>query len=483
MDGLPRVPLRLLPGAAVRVDKDRDPELWHGDPRPRLRRASACRSAAAGWSPTATSPPASPSCASSCTASAGSRPSSAAAPRVLVPDAFGYAGQLPQILRRGGITRFLTQKLSWNRFNRPEHHTLTWQGDDGSEVLAHFPPADTYNGEARASASCSRSPREYRDHDHGRREPARLRLRRRRRRPDAEHARDPAAEPPTCRACRAPRSARAEEFFGALEAGGEDRPVLVGELYFEYHRGVYTSPGAHEARQPARRAGAARRRVHRPAWAAAYPRAELDRLWKLLLLQQFHDILPGFGDRARVRGRRARSRGRRGGRQCATSLGAGGPRSSTRSGFARREVVGDRHGRGGAVRRRARSSSPATRSPSTGLTLRERAPARRACRPAAPSSRCCTRPAVARRWPRRQPPRAHDDRPVAFDAWDIDPSALETRRDSRRPTSWHAHATPLRAEITFERQPAAHRRSSGSTPARAGSSSTRRSTGTRSTRC
>jgi len=65
------------------------------------------------------------------------------------PDAFGYNGQLPQLMRGAGITRFLTQKLSWNRFNKPEESTFVWQGIDGSEVLAHFPPADDYNSLAR----------------------------------------------------------------------------------------------------------------------------------------------------------------------------------------------------------------------------------------------------------------------------------------------------------------------------------------------
>ncbi len=60
------------------------------------------------------------------------------------PDAFGYNGQLPQLMREAGMTRFFTQKLSWNRFNKPDHHTFIWQGIDGSEVLVHFPPADTY---------------------------------------------------------------------------------------------------------------------------------------------------------------------------------------------------------------------------------------------------------------------------------------------------------------------------------------------------
>ena len=55
------------------------------------------------------------------------------------PDVFGYNGQLPQIMREGGVVRFLTQKLSWNRFNQPEHHTFVWQGIDGSEVLGALP--------------------------------------------------------------------------------------------------------------------------------------------------------------------------------------------------------------------------------------------------------------------------------------------------------------------------------------------------------
>ena len=78
----------------------------------------------------------------------------AAAREFWAPDAFGYNGQLPQLMRGAGITRFFTQKLSWNRFNKPDHHTFVWQGDDGSEVLAHFPPADTYSSDGRRRASC-----------------------------------------------------------------------------------------------------------------------------------------------------------------------------------------------------------------------------------------------------------------------------------------------------------------------------------------
>lgn len=58
---------------------------------------------------------------------------------VWLPDVFGYCAQLPQIMRRAGVERFLTQKLSWNDTNRPPHSTFWWEGLDGSAVLAHFP--------------------------------------------------------------------------------------------------------------------------------------------------------------------------------------------------------------------------------------------------------------------------------------------------------------------------------------------------------
>src|SRR6185503_4239364 len=83
------------------------------------------------------------------------------------PDVFGYNGQLPQLMRGAGIGWFLTQKLSWNRFNRPPNHTFRWQGIDGSEVLTHFPPADTYNAVATVGET-RRAALAYRDHDRSR---------------------------------------------------------------------------------------------------------------------------------------------------------------------------------------------------------------------------------------------------------------------------------------------------------------------------
>ena len=159
------------------------------------------------------------------------------------PDVFGYNGQLPQIMRGAGIDWFLTQKLSWNAFNKPEYHTFLWQGIDGSRVLTHFPPADTYNGEAtvaelRGSVARLQGPRQVAH------ELPAVRIRRRRRRPDEADARDARRGRATCRGFRVRASARREEFFTALEAESSDFPVLVGELYFEYHRGTYTSQAA-----------------------------------------------------------------------------------------------------------------------------------------------------------------------------------------------------------------------------------------------
>lgn len=210
------------------------------------------------------------------------------------PDVFGYNGQLPQIMRQCGVTRFLTQKLSWNYFNKPLHHTFTWQGIDGSEVTAHFPPADTYNAVATVSQLRDNA-RNYKDHDRSRHSillfgfgdggggPIKRMLETLRRAKDLEGL---------------PRTTlrTSEEFFDLLEKDCTDRPVVVGELYFELHRGTYTTQAA--VKQGNRRCEIALHEYEFLAaiaarGGAAYPRAELDQLWQTLLTNQFHDILPG----------------------------------------------------------------------------------------------------------------------------------------------------------------------------------------------
>jgi len=155
------------------------------------------------------------------------------------PDVFGYNSQLPQIMRESGVRRFLTQKLSWNRFNKPEYHTFTWHGIDGSDVLVHSrPPTPTRR--RRRSPNCGETREATRITSNSRRSllvfghgdggggPTRAMI------GTLLRARDLQGLPRTTM-----RSS--DEFFNALEAEPGERPTVVGELYFEYHRGTYTT--------------------------------------------------------------------------------------------------------------------------------------------------------------------------------------------------------------------------------------------------
>jgi alpha-mannosidase len=357
------------------------------------------------------------------------------------PDAFGYAGQLPQIMRECGMTRFLTQKLSWNRFNKPEHHTFTWQGDDGSEVLGHYPPADTYSSGATVP-ELLHSVAAYKDHETtstsmlvfgwgdggGGPTPGMLETLRR--------AGDLQGLPRT-------RQATSEELFDTLRA----EHTIVGELYLEYHRGTYTTQAFVKAAN--RRC---ERLLHDVEFLAAlggeYPRAELERLWKLLLLQQFHDILPGssiplvYEDAARDFAEIEAG---------ARALLPAGETPVNTTPFARREVVGDRfvdappYGFGAFV-------EPADSVRVDGLVLEN---AHLRAELAADGTLVSLIDLVSGREALAAPGNRfelYDDEPVDFDAWDIDPAHLRTRRDWPQAESWSVVTeTPLRAELAFER--------------------------------
>nr|MDQ2754097.1 alpha-mannosidase [Actinomycetota bacterium] len=81
-----------------------------------------------------------------------------------IPDVFGYCAALPQIAVQAGVSALITQKMSWNDTNVFPHTTFWWEGHDGSRLLAHFPPADTYNGDFSA-AEMARSQSNHKDRD------------------------------------------------------------------------------------------------------------------------------------------------------------------------------------------------------------------------------------------------------------------------------------------------------------------------------
>ncbi|BCT75031.1 putative glycosyl hydrolase [Sinomonas cyclohexanicum] len=212
-----------------------------------------------------------------------------------LPDSFGYSAALPQIVRAAGSRWFLSQKISWNQTNRFPHHTFLWEGIDGSRVFTHFPPADTYNSDLSAS-NLAHAERTFREHGRasmslvpfgfgdGGGGPTREMMAAARRFRDLEGS--PRVRVDTPRA-----------FFAEAEAEYASPPVWTGEMYLEKHRGTYTAQ--------ARTKAGNRRSEHllREAelWCATaavrtgaeYPAGELRRLWHLVLLQQFHDILPG----------------------------------------------------------------------------------------------------------------------------------------------------------------------------------------------
>ena len=216
------------------------------------------------------------------------------------PDVFGYSGQLPQIMKQCGIDYFITCKLHENELNKPDYHTFLWQGIDGSEVLTHFPPLRFFTVPVTVNDMRGVLKR-FRDHDRtsaslilyghgdGGGGPTKEMVER------LERYQDLQALPKTV-------MASPDEFFAAIAPEQNTLPKHIGEIYFEYHRGTYTTQGwIKKANRQAEfllhdieflSAVAHRTRSFQ------YPQLEIDRLWKLLLLNQMHDILPGSSIKA-----------------------------------------------------------------------------------------------------------------------------------------------------------------------------------------
>jgi alpha-mannosidase len=212
-----------------------------------------------------------------------------------LPDSFGYSGALPQIVKAAGSKWFLTQKISWNQVNRMPHHTFNWEGIDGTRLFTHFPPVDSYSSEL-SGRELAHAERNYRDHGRGTMSlvpfgygdggggPTREMLAAALRTADLEGS--PKVQ-----------LGSAASFFARAQAEYDPLPVWVGEMYLELHRGTYTSQA--NTKRGNRRSEHLLREAE--LWCATasvrtgyrYPAEELKRLWRLVLLQQFHDILPG----------------------------------------------------------------------------------------------------------------------------------------------------------------------------------------------
>ena len=210
-----------------------------------------------------------------------------------LPDCFGFTPALPQLLRGAGIDHFLTVKLTWSETNDFPYDLFWWEGLDGSRVLAHsFRNALSYNSEPTPSRVLETWANYGGKHAHpetllsvgfgdGGGGPTAEML---------ESARELASFPVVPRL----RWSSVDGFFDRVDSSAP-LPTWVGELYLELHRGTFTTQG---------RIKRLMRRVERDLVAAevlagmlslhgAPETASAEELWRVVLRNQFHDILPG----------------------------------------------------------------------------------------------------------------------------------------------------------------------------------------------
>ncbi|MBN1218019.1 MAG: alpha-mannosidase [Anaerolineae bacterium] len=226
-------------------------------------------------------------------------------PVLWLPDVFGYAWNLPQLIKQAGLEYFMTIKIGWSQYNRLPFDSFWWQGLDGTRVLTHFSTTPDPGGRFVSTYNATATPEEvlgtwntfqqkesqqellmiygYGDGGGG---PTREML---------ENIREMSAFPATPRM----RHGKAGDFFKNLETTSGDRlPTWNGELYLELHRGTYTSQSRNKR---------ANRKseflLHDAEFLASlaaslnpdydYPAAALRQAWELVCLNQFHDIIPG----------------------------------------------------------------------------------------------------------------------------------------------------------------------------------------------
>lgn len=209
-----------------------------------------------------------------------------------IPDVFGYSASMPQIIQKAGCEYFLTQKLSWSQFNRFPYQTFLWKGIDGSKVIAHFPPENNYNANVRPRELC-KAQDTFQERDtlsdfislygigDGGGGPCEEYIERGLRMRNLE-------------GCPKFKFDRADRFFEQLSEKRDMLPEWDGELYLEFHRGTFTTQA-----KTKRNNRKLEQLFAETEFLAAmlpldeYPVKELDAAWKKLLLNQFHDIIPG----------------------------------------------------------------------------------------------------------------------------------------------------------------------------------------------
>lgn len=208
-----------------------------------------------------------------------------------LPDVFGFPATLPQVLKGCGMDYFMTIKLISNTVNQFPYKTFNWVGLDGTTLLAHMEPLGDYNAGASPLAIFKGNARNtekeiipkalliYGDGDGGGG-------------PGEGHI-EYIKRHKKLFNCKVSKSIN---LFEDLEPYRQVMPTHKGELYYERHQGCYTSQA---------RSKKFNRKIenllHKVEWLGAvaklsgakYDFDEMEKIWKEVLLYQFHDILPG----------------------------------------------------------------------------------------------------------------------------------------------------------------------------------------------
>src|SRR5579872_6174523 len=220
------------------------------------------------------------------------------------PDSFGYNWQLPQIYKKSGIDYFVTSKLLWaTDYTKFPYRLFWWEAPDGSRLLTYFPHeyANQFEAEQITKDLALYAPSIYGtkltdspqmlylygigDHGGG---PTRTML------DQANRLRDPNTVFPKI------DFSTAKDFFADLdqELPNLKVPTWKDELYFEYHRGVYTSQA--DTKQRIRNDEELMLDAEKYASLASlfgrpYAEDQFQLAWKNLLFDHFHDVMPGSG--------------------------------------------------------------------------------------------------------------------------------------------------------------------------------------------
>ena len=228
-----------------------------------------------------------------------------------LPDVFGYSAAIPQLIKKCGMDYFMTTKISWNEYNKFPYDTFMWRGIDGTEVLSHFSPCEdanrdervdyqtTYNAYLRPGYIIGGNKR-YSQKDLGRDYLCTFGYGDGGGGPTVDMLEHGVRMQKGIEGCPNVKIAPSLEFFRHLEGQVKDNkylPSWSGELYLELHRGTLTSQARNKKYN--RKSECLYHDVETLSAIAKketgfnYPKERILENWKLILLNQFHDILPG----------------------------------------------------------------------------------------------------------------------------------------------------------------------------------------------